>query len=200
MTRTHATVLGISDRRYAGNDQCESAARQQQRDHHDARVLDEVGDQHPGNGRAGSPVVDDPRHETQVNERYGEGGGATATRYLMFAIYSNYEMGESIAFLLSSQRCDMSPDAFEKLRERLAHVDEDQGWFFAQIADQVSEQRKANELSQKELAELTGTTQSAIARLESGGRPPRIDTLLRIAEALDCDLTVELKARTATSR
>ena len=89
----------------------------------------------------------------------------------------------------------MSPDTFEKLRERLAHVDEDQGWFFAQIADRVVEQRKAHGISQKELAELTGTTQSAIARLESGGRPPRIDTLLRIAEALDCELVVELRRR-----
>jgi transcriptional regulator with XRE-family HTH domain len=89
----------------------------------------------------------------------------------------------------------MSPDTFERLRERLAHVDQDQGWFFAQIAEQVAERRKASGLSQKELAELTGTTQSAIARLESGGRPPRIDTLLGIAEALDCDLTVELRPR-----
>jgi transcriptional regulator with XRE-family HTH domain len=89
----------------------------------------------------------------------------------------------------------MSPDTFEKLRERLAHVDSDRGWFFAQIAEQVADQRKAQGLSQKELAELTGTTQSAIARLESGGRPPRIDTLLGIAEALDCDLTVQLKPR-----
>ena len=89
----------------------------------------------------------------------------------------------------------MSPDTFERLRERLAHVDEDQGWFFAQIADRVAEQRKAHGISQKELAELTGTTQSAIARLESGGRPPRIDTLLRIAEALDCELVVELRRR-----
>jgi predicted transcriptional regulator len=101
----------------------------------------------------------------------------------------------SIASLLLSQRCDMSPDTFERLRERLAHVDQDQGWFFAQIAEQVAERRKASGLSQKELAELTGTTQSAIARLESGGRPPRIDTLLGIAEALDCDLTVELRPR-----
>jgi transcriptional regulator with XRE-family HTH domain len=87
-------------------------------------------------------------------------------------------------------------DAFERLRERLANVDPDQGWFFAQIADQVAEQRKGRGLSQAELAELTGTTQSAIARLESGGRPPRLDTLLRITEALDCDLTVELRPRT----
>ena len=93
----------------------------------------------------------------------------------------------------------MSADTFEKLRERLAHVGEDKGWFFGQIAEQVAEQRKARGLSQKELAELTGTTQSAIARLESGGRPPRIDTLLGIAEALDCDLTVELKPRPTRS-
>ena len=89
----------------------------------------------------------------------------------------------------------MSPDTFERLRERLAHVDADQGWFFAQVAEQVIKERKALGLSQKELAELTGTTQSAIARLERGGRPPRIDTLLRIADALDCELVVDLKPR-----
>jgi transcriptional regulator with XRE-family HTH domain len=90
----------------------------------------------------------------------------------------------------------VTPDTFERLRERLAHVDPDQGWFFAQVAEQVAEQRRALGLSQAELAVLTGTTQSAIARLETGGRPPRIDTLLRIAEALDCELVVELRART----
>ena len=84
--------------------------------------------------------------------------------------------------------------ALERLRERLAGV-EDDGWFFAAIADQVAERRKGLGLSQADLAELVGTTQSAIARLESGGRPPRIDTLLRIAAALDCDLLVELRPR-----
>jgi predicted transcriptional regulator len=81
----------------------------------------------------------------------------------------------------------------ERLRERI--VAGDRGWFFAQIADRVVEQRTAKGLSQRQLAELVGTTQSAIARLERGGRPPRIDTLLRIAEALDCDLNVELVPR-----
>jgi ribosome-binding protein aMBF1 (putative translation factor) len=84
----------------------------------------------------------------------------------------------------------------EKARARLAGVDGD-GWFFAQIAEQVARQRAARNLSQRELAELVGTTQSAIARLEGGGRPPRIDTLMRIAEALDCELTVELRPRTS---
>jgi transcriptional regulator with XRE-family HTH domain len=80
-----------------------------------------------------------------------------------------------------------------RFRARLAGANE--GWLFAQIADRVAERRKELGLSQAELAELVGTTQSAIARLESGGRPPRIDTLLRIAEALDCDLQVELRPR-----
>ena len=92
----------------------------------------------------------------------------------------------------------MKAEAFERVRERLAHVDPDQGWFFARVAKQVADQRRARDLSQAELAELTGTTQSAIARLEAGGRPPRIDTLLRIAEALDCELVVDLLPRKAS--
>ena len=58
--------------------------------------------------------------------------------------------------------------------------------------------RLALGLSQSDLARLVGTTQSAIARLERGGRPPRIDTLLRIANALDCELVVRLRPRTAS--
>ena len=81
----------------------------------------------------------------------------------------------------------------ERIRARLAGAED--GWFFAQIAQQVSDRRKERGLSQAQLAELCETTQSAIARLESGGRPPRIDTLLKIANALECDLVVELRPR-----
>src|ERR671932_1667903 len=83
----------------------------------------------------------------------------------------------------------------EELRDRVTGEPE-QGWFFAQIAEQVVEQRRVRDLSQQELAELCGTTQSAIARFERGGRPPKIDTLLRIAEAMDCELIVEFRPRT----
>jgi transcriptional regulator with XRE-family HTH domain len=81
----------------------------------------------------------------------------------------------------------------ERIRARLAGAEE--GWLFAQIAGQVADRRKERGLSQADLAALVGTTQSAIARLESGGRPPRIDTLLRIANALDADLHIELLER-----
>ena len=88
--------------------------------------------------------------------------------------------------------------AIERIRKRLAGAEE--GWLFAQIASQVADRRRELGLSQVQLAKLCNTTQSAIARLESGGRPPRIDTLLRIANALDCELVVELKPRTKTKR
>jgi transcriptional regulator with XRE-family HTH domain len=88
-----------------------------------------------------------------------------------------------------------SDRTIERLRARIAHVG-DGGWLFAQIAEQVGARRRELGLSQQQLAELTGTTQSAIARLESGGRPPRIDTLLRIASALDCELEVQLRPHT----
>ena len=93
---------------------------------------------------------------------------------------------------------DRATEALERLRERFAGVED--GWFFAVIAEQVTDRRKELGLSQAELAELVATTQSAIARLESGGRPPRIDTLLRIANALDCGLVVELRPRTQIDR
>jgi ribosome-binding protein aMBF1 (putative translation factor) len=92
----------------------------------------------------------------------------------------------------------LTEQTLERIRERLAHADD--GWFFSQIADRVADRRKELGLSQAELAELVATTQSAIARLESGGRPPRIDTLLRIANALDCELVVELQPRTNPKR
>lgn len=84
-------------------------------------------------------------------------------------------------------------ERFERLLRKFSHAEN--GWFFAAIADEVATRREARGLSQQELAAMVGTTQSAIARLETGGRPPRIDTLLRIAEALDCDLVVELRPR-----
>jgi ribosome-binding protein aMBF1 (putative translation factor) len=64
----------------------------------------------------------------------------------------------------------MNKGALERLQERIRTAD--RGWFFAAVADKVSERRQAVGLSQRELAELVGTTQSAIARLggEAGRR------------------------------
>ena len=86
-----------------------------------------------------------------------------------------------------------------RLRRRREPIDdEDRLW--AAVAARVADERRRRRLSQAELADLCGTTQSAIARVERGARPPRLDTLLRIATALDCELVVELRPRTTESR
>jgi len=68
--------------------------------------------------------------------------------------------------------------------------------FLEQIAGQIADHRRSRSLSQTELADLCGTTQPGIARMERGTGAPRVDTLRRIAAALDCELVVELHPRT----
>lgn len=60
------------------------------------------------------------------------------------------------------------------------------------LAMEIRALREARGLSQRQLAERVGTTQSAIARLEGGNVSPSLPTLDKIAEALDAELTVSL--------
>lgn len=55
--------------------------------------------------------------------------------------------------------------------------------------------RQGAALSQQELAERLGTTQSAIARLESGSAQPKLATLSKLAEALGEDLDIHINGR-----
>jgi ribosome-binding protein aMBF1 (putative translation factor) len=89
-------------------------------------------------------------------------------------------------------------ERLRRVRDRAAEggADVPDSRLYSEVADQVAAQRAARGLSQAELAQLTGTTQSAIARLESGRRAPRLDTLQRVANALDCSLEIELRPRT----
>lgn len=58
------------------------------------------------------------------------------------------------------------------------------------IIDSLIEQRRSKGMTQKELAEASCLTQSVIARLESKKATPQLDTLLKVASALDCDIAV----------
>jgi DNA-binding XRE family transcriptional regulator len=60
-------------------------------------------------------------------------------------------------------------------------------------AYQLTRLRIQRGLTQQQLAERVGTTQSTIARLESGVGNPSINTLKRVAEALDGRLTVRVE-------
>lgn len=59
-------------------------------------------------------------------------------------------------------------------------------------ADLVREARRRAGLSQRELAERAGTTQSAIARLESGRTSPSFDLVLRLIRLCGFRLDVGL--------
>lgn len=62
------------------------------------------------------------------------------------------------------------------------------------LAHQLISARVAAGLTQEQLAQRMGTTQSAIARLESGRRMPGIKTLERLAAATGARLVVRLES------
>ena len=53
------------------------------------------------------------------------------------------------------------------------------------IIDKLIELRKAKGLTQRELAKAANLTKPAIARLESKVVTPQLDTLIKVADALD---------------
>ena len=59
-------------------------------------------------------------------------------------------------------------------------------------ADLICEARLRAGLTQTELAERAGTTQSAIARWETGGAEPSLETLARVIRACGLELRVGL--------
>ena len=61
--------------------------------------------------------------------------------------------------------------------------------------DLVREARKRARLTQRELAEKAGTTQSAVARLESGRTRPAFDDVLRLVRLCGFDLDIMLVER-----
>ncbi len=60
----------------------------------------------------------------------------------------------------------------------------------ANIIELLIEQRHNKGMTQKELANASGLTQSVIARLESKKATPQLDTLLKVASALGCDIAI----------
>ena len=61
----------------------------------------------------------------------------------------------------------------------------------AKIIDTLIEKRKELGLTQKELADASQLTQSVIARMESKKAVPQLDTLLKVVDALGCDLEIK---------
>jgi predicted transcriptional regulator len=60
------------------------------------------------------------------------------------------------------------------------------------VAFEIRALREKKGLSQRELAERVGTTQSAIARLEAGNVSPSLPTLDKIADALGAEVSLRI--------
>lgn len=65
--------------------------------------------------------------------------------------------------------------------------------FEDRIIRAMIDKRIKEKLTQKQLAERLGTTQSALARFESGRVSPRLDFIKKITQALGLELTVSAK-------
>lgn len=61
----------------------------------------------------------------------------------------------------------------------------------ASIMFEVSQARKNKKMTQKELGEITGLTQPAIARLESGQAGATLETMMKVLIPLGYTLKVE---------
>ena len=62
-----------------------------------------------------------------------------------------------------------------------------------ELIDELVRARQENDLSQTEIAARMGTSQSAVARLESGGLDARLSTLERYAAALGCTVNWQVR-------
>src|SRR5689334_4179053 len=72
-------------------------------------------------------------------------------------------------------------------------------WEKRQLARRIRELREATSLTQAELASRAHTTQSAIARLESGQVIPKLDLLQKVADAMGRSLRVEFPKRSRSA-
>jgi transcriptional regulator with XRE-family HTH domain len=63
----------------------------------------------------------------------------------------------------------------------------------AELARLIGDERKCRGLSKNKVAELTGLNQSTVSRLENYHENPTMDSLLRVADALDINLGEILK-------
>ena len=64
-----------------------------------------------------------------------------------------------------------------------------------ELAQKLLEVRVKSGMSQGELAQKMGTSQSAIARLESGSAMPSMRTLSKLALATGCEMQINFKPR-----
>ena len=73
---------------------------------------------------------------------------------------------------------DLIPNSVQQARE--------------EVATQLRTLRKAQDMTQAELADIVGTKKSNISRLESGRYNPSLDLMVKVAAGLGRNIRIEL--------
>ncbi|MFH0844187.1 MAG: helix-turn-helix transcriptional regulator [Pseudomonadota bacterium] len=93
------------------------------------------------------------------------------------------------AFLKNAQKREGFRKAYEDLKEE-----------YLLVREMLSARSKSG-LTQEAVAELMGTTKSAVSRLESAGKhAPSLTTLKKYAKAVGCNLEIKLVPRACPKR
>ena len=93
------------------------------------------------------------------------------------------------AFLVKARKRNGFREAYDGLEEE-----------YLLVREMLSARAKSG-LTQEAVAELMGTTKSAVSRLESAGKhAPSITTLKKYARAVGCDLQVKLVPKSSPAR
>ena len=93
------------------------------------------------------------------------------------------------AFLIRARKRKGFSEAYDNLEEE-----------YLLVREMLSARAKSG-LTQEAVAELMGTTKSAVSRLESAGKhAPSITTLKKYATAVGCDLQVRLVPKSSPTR
>jgi|GEM_PF-2792054 len=90
-----------------------------------------------------------------------------------------------VSFEESLENFKNSSDENRKIQERVDKIRD--------LIKYVVSERCFQQLSQRELAEMTGIKQPMIARFENAEMMPRLDTFIRITDALKLDLKISQK-------
>ena len=93
------------------------------------------------------------------------------------------------AFLKNAQKREGFSKAYDDLEEE-----------YTLVREMLSARSKSG-LTQEAVAELMGTTKSAVSRLESAGKhAPSLTTLKKYAQAVGCNLEIKLVPRSSPTR
>lgn len=146
-----------------------------------------------------------------IKLEYGEGTTLALTfqdgkvkRYDMAALFGKYPQLNALrdrALFTSGQLMgpygivwndDLDIEA-ETIYEDGETIREEKPAAFVMVGSAVAAARARKGISQKELSHLTGIDQSDLSRIERGIANPSVNTLDRIAQALDAKLTVSIQ-------